>query len=280
MDRMRIFEVNVDLPLRDPVLVVCLNGWVNAGGVATLVAETLGGDLIAEGRSDLLFDYRVSRPMLDFVDGVMTSLVWPELVIRRLPLNDWDLLVMSGVEPNWNWRRLGAEVSELAIEWKVRQQISIGGIPWAWPHTRDVPIISAASDQSLLAGDEDHARGLLRVPAAAVSALDFVVAGAGIPTVGFYARVPQYVSVAYPAAALAVIHRLERHLGQVLPTGNLAEAADAQRKDLDTVASQRPDLAEAVQKLESMVDATESVSGEQLAAEIERFLREQGNQQA
>jgi hypothetical protein len=118
------------------------------------------------------------------------------------------------------------------------------------------------------------------VPAAAVSALDFLVAGAGIPTVGFYARVPQYVSVAYPAAALAVIRRLERHLGQVLPTGTLAEAADAQRKDLDTVASQRPDLAEAVQKLESMVDATESVSGEQLAAEIERFLREQGNQQA
>jgi hypothetical protein len=274
MDWMRIFDVSVDDPLRAPVLVVCLNGWVNAGGVATLVAETLGGDQIGEGRSDLLYDYRVSRPMLDFVDGVMTSLVWPELVIRRLPLEDSDLLVMSGVEPNWNWRRLGAEVSELAIE------ISIGGIPWAWPHTREVPIISAASDQSLLTGDEDHARGLLRVPAAAVSALDFLVAGAGIPTVGFYARVPQYVSVAYPAAALAVIRRLERHLGQVLPTGTLAEAADAQRKDLDTVASQRPDLAEAVQKLESMVDATESVSGEQLAAEIERFLREQGNQQA
>ncbi|MGH8924994.1 MAG: proteasome assembly chaperone family protein [Acidimicrobiia bacterium] len=277
---MRILEVGFDRPLREPVLVICLNGWVNAGGVATLVADTLGGDKIGEGRSDLLFDYRVSRPVLDFVDGVMTSMVWPELVIRRLPLDEWDLLVMSGVEPNWNWRQLGAELSELAIEWKVRQQISIGGVPWAWPHTREVPIISAASDQSLLADNDDHARGLLRVPAAAVSALDFLVAGAGVPTVGFYARVPQYVNVAYPAAALAVIRRLERHLEHSLPTGDLAESADAQRKELDTVASQRPDLAEAVQKLESMVDATESVSGEQLAAEIERFLRERGDQQS
>jgi hypothetical protein len=275
---MRILEVGIERPLRSPVLIVCLNGWVNAGGVATLVAETLGGEKIGEGRSDLLFDYRVSRPVLDFVDGVMTSLTWPELVIRRVSLLEWDLLVMSGVEPNWNWRQLGAELSQLAVEWKLRQQISIGGVPWAWPHTRDIPIISAASDQSLLADDEDHARGLLRVPAAAVSALDFLVAGAGIPTVGFYARVPQYVNVAYPAAALAVIHRLERHLDQSLPTGGLAEAADTQRKELDALASQRPDLADAVQKLESMVDAAEAVSGEQLAAEIERYLRDQGDQ--
>jgi hypothetical protein len=275
---MRILEVGIERPLRSPVLIVCLNGWVNAGGVATLVAETLGGEKIGEGRSDLLFDYRVSRPVLDFVDGVMTSLTWPELVIRRVSLLEWDLLVMSGVEPNWNWRQLGAELSQLAVEWKLRQQISIGGVPWAWPHTRDIPIISAASDQSLLSDDEDHARGLLRVPAAAVSALDFLVAGAGIPTVGFYARVPQYVNVAYPAAALAVIHRLERHLDQSLPTGGLAEAADTQRKELDALASQRPDLADAVQKLESMVDAAEAVSGEQLAAEIERYLRDQGDQ--
>jgi hypothetical protein len=71
---------------------------------------------------------------------------------------------------------------------------------------------------------------------------------------------------------------LERHLDQSLPTGGLAEAADTQRKELDALASQRPDLADAVQKLESMVDAAEAVSGEQLAAEIERYLRDQGDQ--
>lgn len=276
---MRILEVNFEIPLREPVLIVCLNGWVNAGGVATLVADTLGGEKIGEGQSDLLFDYRVSRPVLDFVDGVMTALVWPELVIRRLGFDDSDLLIMSGVEPNWNWRRLGSELADLAIEWKLRQQISIGGVPWAWPHTRAVPIISTASDQSLLPENDERARGLLRVPAAAVSALDFLVAGAGVPTVGFYARVPQYVNVAYPAAALAVIRRLEQHLDLTLPAGALSEAAEAQRRELDTVAAQRPDLAEAVSKLESMVDAAESVSGEQLAAEIERFLRERGDQQ-
>ena len=88
---MSIFTFTQRPPLRSPALVICLNGWVNAGSAATLVADTLGGELLADAEPDLLFDYRVSRPTLDFIEGVMTSLVWPSISLRWLTLAERDL---------------------------------------------------------------------------------------------------------------------------------------------------------------------------------------------
>jgi hypothetical protein len=270
-----IFTFTQRPQLRCPVLVICLDGWVNAGSAATLVAATLGGETVADAESDLLFDYRVSRPTLDFIEGVMTSLVWPSIRLRWLPLAERDLLILSGTEPNWNWKRLGNELSHLAVELGVNEQVSLGGIPWAWPHTRPVQIIATASDRAHLPDSDERPEGLLRVPSAAVSTIEYMIGGTGIPTVGFYARVPQYVGVEYPAAALALIRRLERHVGVALPTGNLEELANVQRSELDSVSASRSDLKNMVDQLEAMVDAAKAVSGEELAAEIERFLRGQ-----
>ncbi|HSL26863.1 MAG TPA: PAC2 family protein [Acidimicrobiia bacterium] len=272
---MSIFTVAERPELIRPALVICLNGWVNAGSAATLVADTIGGETIASGDSDLLFDYRVTRPTLDFVEGVMTRLVWPDLSLRRFAAAGRDLLLLVGTEPNWNWRRLGNELSQLAVELGVDQQISVGAVPWAWPHTRPVPIIATASDRAHLPEGDERPEGLLRVPSAAVSTLEYMIAGTGIPTVGFYARVPQYVGVEYPAAALALIRRLEQHLRVSLPVGDLEEQAAAQRTELDEVSASRTDVRTMIEQLEAMVDAARVVSGEQLAAEIERFLRGQ-----
>jgi hypothetical protein len=270
-----IFTFEQRPQLREPVLVICLDGWVNAGSAATLTANTIGGERIAFGDPDQLFDYRVTRPTLDFVEGIMTKLVWPYLSLRHLAVGGRDLLVLAGTEPNWNWQRLGRELAHLAVELGVVQQISVGGVPWAWPHTRPIPIIATASDQSHLPSGDEHAEGLLRVPSAAVSALEYMIAASGIPTVGFYARVPQYVGSEYPAAALSLIRRLEKHLGEELPTGDLAEQASSQRQELDAVAEARTDVKTMVEQLEALVDAARAVSGEQLAAEIERYLRQQ-----
>ncbi len=159
----------------------------------------------------------------------MTSLVWPSISLRWLPLAERDLLILSGTEPNWNWKRLGNELSHLAVELGVTEQVSLGGIPWAWPHTRPVQIIATASDRAHLPDSDERPEGLLRVPSAAVSTIEYMIGGTGIPTVGFYARVPQYVGVEYPAAALALIRRLERHVGVDLPIGDLEDQANAQR---------------------------------------------------
>ncbi|HUO45729.1 MAG TPA: PAC2 family protein [Acidimicrobiia bacterium] len=263
--------------LQDPVLVMCLDGWVNAGSAASLVAGSLGGDLIIAADPDQLFDYRVSRPTLDFVEGAMTRLEWPELGMRRVNTPSRDLLVVSGTEPNWNWQRLGMELAAAAIELGVRQHVSLGAIPWAAPHTRPVQIMSTASDPAHLPPSADLPVGLLRVPAAAVSALEYQIASGGIPTVGFWARVPQYVGIEYPAAAAALIKRLSEYLNLELSTVDLDKAAADQRVQLDAVSSARPEVQAMVEQLEAVVDDAGAVSGEALAAEIERFLRGQAD---
>jgi PAC2 family len=122
----------------------------------------------------------------------------------------------------------------------------------------------------------DHPAGLLRVPGAAVSALEWKAARSGIPTSGFWARVPNYVGNNFSAASIALLRRLEAHLGVTLPTEGLAQDAADELEQLDLAVSNRPDVKTMVEQFEQLHDAqVGSVSGEDLASEIEKFLREQ-----
>ena len=169
---MALYELEPGLgPLTAPVLVVAFNGWVSAGQAGMLTADHLAaeGRVIATFDSDRLFDYRANRPTVDFVDGVMDAIQWPELTLRLVALGGRDLLGLSGTEPNWNWRLLGSEVADLALEMEIVEHVSIGAVPWATPHTRPTSIITTASKPEMIPSDQDHPQGLLRVPGAAVS---------------------------------------------------------------------------------------------------------------
>jgi hypothetical protein len=257
-----------------PALILALDGWVNAGSAGTGAAAALTGEaaIIATFDGDALFDYRLTRPTVDFEAGVMERVGWPRLDLFLLSLSR-DLLVMTGTEPSWNWQRLGREVAELAHGLGVVESISIGGIPWAAPHTRPVTLITTASSPERVTGE--HPEGLLRVPGAAVNVLEFAITAAGIPAVGFWARVPHYVGSSYHAASLALIERIGVHLGVDLPVGDLDVEAAEQREQLDGIVRGRVDLKKMVANLEELVDGEQEVSGEDLAAEIERFLRSQ-----
>ena len=73
--------------------------------------------------------------------------------------------------------------------------------------------------------------------------------------------------------APAVIERISRHLGYTIDVTGLAAEADAQRIHLDAITEARPDIATMVERLEAVVDQELPASGEDLASEIERFLR-------
>lgn len=204
----------------------------------------------------------------------MEDIAWPEMSLRRAEHGGRDLLVLTGTEPNWNWQRLGQEVSELALRLGVVEHISLGGIPWAAPHTRPVSTIVTASDRSRVDPDDDHPEGRLVVPGAAVTAVAHAVAATGIPTVGFWARVPHYLGSVHHAAALALVDRLAIHLGVPLPVATLTEEAAEQTQQLDAIADGRPEVKNLIEQLEGLSDQQET-SGEELAAEIERYLRDQ-----
>jgi proteasome assembly chaperone (PAC2) family protein len=266
-------------PLDRPVLVAAFEGWIDAGNASTLAAARLAEDgrLVAEFDADRLIDYRARRPTLEIVDGELVDLEWPVLALRAVERAGRSLLVLSGPEPDYRWQELAGDVVELCARLGVAQWISLGAIPAAVAHTRAVPVLGTASAPGLLPADVPQGpAGTLRVPSAALSVLELAVARSGIPSVGFYAQVPHYVSGPYPEAAIALLRHLERHLGIELPLGSLPSEAREQRVLLDTAVRADRRTRAYVEQLESMADEDRLPEGDELIAEIERFLREHG----
>ena len=236
---MSLYTLDDSHDLIEPVLIAAFDGWVDAGSAATTALAILADDgaPVATFDADLLFDYRARRPPLEIVDGRLTELTWPSLVLRRTRLDERDLLVLVGPEPDYRWQAFTADMIELAGRLGVAQWISLGAIPAAVPHTRQVPIIGTEAMPGLLRGDVAAGpAGTLRVPSALVSALEIEVAAAGIPALGYFAQVPHYVSGPYATAALELLQALGNHLGATIPARELEEEARELRARLDTAA--------------------------------------------
>jgi proteasome assembly chaperone (PAC2) family protein len=266
-----------DEPLVAPAVIAAFDGWIDAGGASTAAAERVArdGEPIVTFESDLLYDYRSRRPVLDVQDGTLTELTWPEIAVKRVRKERRDLLVLSGPEPDFHWRELGREVLDAALRLGVVEWVSLGAIPAAVPHTRPVPILATASAPGLLHEDEQQGpQGLLRVPSAALSTVELAVTGSGIPAVGFYAQVPHYVGGPYAAATIAILEHAARHLGVDLALGDLPEEATAQRERLDAAVAADDDSRTYVERLETVVDNQELPTGDELVGEIERFLQQ------
>lgn len=264
-----------------PTMVGAFDGWVDAGSAATAALAELVADapVVATFDADALFDYRARRPTLQIVDGRLAELSWPELLVRRVTVGERDLLILAGAEPDDRWQAFSTAVVELAHQLGVAEWISLGSIPAAVPHTRSVPIIGTTSEPGRLRGDvRPGPAGLLRVPAAAISVLEMAMAGGGIPAVGYFAQVPHYVSGPYPGASVELLSALGRHLGVILPSGDLVEEARQLRTRLDTATALEETTRAYVERLEAMVDEERLPSGDDLIGEIERFLREGGTE--
>ncbi len=262
-----------------PAMVAAFDGWVDAASAASSTAEHLArdGELVAAFDADVLYDYRSRRPVLDIVDGTLTRLVWPSLELHRVRHGGRDLLILHGAEPDFRWRELGNEILELVLRLGVVEWISLGAIPAAVPHTRPVTIMASASADGLLdASEAKGPPGLLRVPSACLSAVEMAVSGSGIPCVGFYAQVPHYIGGPYAAANLALVQHLGQHLKVGLPLGSFERDAEAQRSRLDAAVDADEDVREILERLQQSATEEDIPSGEDLAAEIEKFLRSEG----
>jgi proteasome assembly chaperone (PAC2) family protein len=278
---MALYRLTPPDDLKDPAVIAGFDGWVDAGSAATnaLKLLSLGGDLVVEFDGDQLFDFRSRRPTLEIQDGKPERLTWPALTMRRKQLEGRDILVLTGAEPDFRWRRFAADLVEIARQLEVKEWISLGAIPAAVPHTRPVPILGTASRPGLLKGDvKPGPDGLLRVPAACISVVDMAISRFGIPTVGYFAQIPHYISGEYPGAAAELLRAVGRHLDIEMAEGDLPEEARALRKRLDTAAALDENTRNYVERLEGMVDESRLPAGDDLIADIERFLRDQGTE--
>jgi hypothetical protein len=278
---MAIYRILEPGGLIAPTLIVALDGWVDAGMAGTLAAAELaaGGEAVATFDGDALYDYRARRPTLEIVDGRLAELTWPELSLKHVRIDERDLLVMTGHEPDYRWRELSAAVVELAERLEIAASISLGAVPAAVPHTRAVPILGTESRSGLLHGDiKAGPEGVLRVPSAAISVLEMALAEAGLPAVGYFAQVPHYVSGPYPAAAVELLRAVGRHLGIDAPLGDLPDEARQLQTRLDLAAAGDETTRTYVERLEAMVDEERQPAGDDLIADIERFLRDRGGE--
>jgi hypothetical protein len=278
---MSLYRLDDAPELDRPILVAAFDGWVDAGAGGTAAAAQLieGGRVIATFENDALFDYRSRRPTLDIIDGRPISLDWPELRLWLTETRGRSLLVLTGPEPDYRWRELAADVTELARQLSIASWVSLGAIPAAVPHTRPVPILATASLAGLLPeGIQQGPPGLLRVPSAVLSVIELAVSGSGVPAVGFFAQVPHYVSTGYPNAAIELLGTLGRYLEVELPIGQLASRALETRGMLDAAVTANERTRLYVEQLEKAADEARLPSGDELIADIERFLRDRGEE--
>ena len=276
---MSLYTLDDPHDLIEPVVLAAFDGWVDAGSAATTALEVLAEDarVVATFDADRLFDYRARRPPLEIVDGRLAELTWPELVLRRTRIDERDVLVLVGAEPDYRWRAFTSDVIDLIRRLGVVEWISLGAIPAAVPHTRAVPIIGTEATPGLLRGEVIAGpAGTLRVPSALVSAIELEVAAAGIPALGYFAQVPHYVSGPYATAAVQLLRAIGTHLGTDIPARALADESRDLRTRLDTATGLDETTRSYVERLESMYDEQRLPSGDDLISDIERFLRDQG----
>lgn len=274
---MKLYTYDPIDDVRSPALIASLSGWVDAAGVGSAAAEYLAGDgpVVAEFDGDELFDYRSSRPVVDFIDGHLRSLEWPELVVQHRKIGERDLLVLRGTEPDLKWRAFVEAVSAFAAEAGVAEFLAIGSVPAAIPHTIPTPMITTSPNPDLLDPSLRTPEGLLRVPAAALTVMSERLSRDGLPARGFWAQVPQYVNGPFDQGVIVLLDRLALHLGVEIPLGTLPEEAHQQRGHLDGIVASRPEVQKVVERLEEIAAQGDEIpTADEIGSQVEQFLRE------
>jgi predicted ATP-grasp superfamily ATP-dependent carboligase len=273
--------------LERPVLVVCLEGWIDAGQAAATAMTTLRNvmphELLATFDSDELIDHRARRPVLRIVNGVDTDLRWPELRLEvATNRTGRSVLLLSGPEPDMRWHRFVDEVVALARRLGVEMVVGLGAFPAPVPHSRPVRLAATSTDADLV-GRVGFIPATLDVPSGVQGALEHAFGAAGHAALGLWARVPHYASaLPYPAAAAALLDELAQVASLEIDTSALRAAAAATATQIDALIAGSQEHLELVRQLEQQNDNEQGMaatafgelpSGDELAAELERFLR-------
>jgi hypothetical protein len=288
---MSLYTLHGDVPELDrPVLVVMLHGWIDASGAAAAAMAALeagcGSAPLATFDADTFIDYRARRPVMELREGVNTALRWSDIQLQAgTDLDGHSVLTLTGPEPDSQWRAFAAAVKELALQLGVYQMVAFGAYPFATPHTR-ASRLSCSSPSTDVVASVPFLKNSVDVPAGMSAVLEHALTEAGIASLGLWVQVPHYVSaMPYPAAANALLDGLRDVTGVRVPSASLEADGAAQRARIDQLVSGNDEHAAMVGQLEAAYDAFaaetgnvgpgEIPSGDELAAEFERFLRDQ-----
>ncbi len=278
-----------------PVLIHALEGFADAGHAVALAAEhlrdSLESELVATFSADELIDYRSRRPTISFSGEEFTDVQMPSLTMHAVrDTAGRPFLLLAGAEPDLRWEQFVEAVRRLSEHFGVTDVIGLNAIPMAVPHTRP-PSITAHGNNAEALGNLPRWGSEMKLPASASMLLELRMSQHDYRAAGLSVHVPHYLSQSnYPAASARLLAAVSEVTGLQLPVTALDAAAEKVRQQIDTevegnteienvvsaLESQYDSFTEAQQQRASLLAAEESLpSGDELGAELERFLAEQ-----
>ena len=267
--------------LDDPVLVAAFEGWNDAGEAATGVVEHLeeSWQAVPLGKIDPedYYDFQVNRPHVSVDETGVRSLDWPttRVSLARPAGVGRDVVLVRGIEPNMRWRGFCAELLAAVHDLGVERIVTLGALLADVPHTRPVPVTVSTSDEKL-AKSLGLEPSRYQVPTGIFGVLQDAARRDGLVATTLWAAVPHYVAQSpCPKATLVLLRRIEDLLNLPVPLGDLPDEARAWQHGVEELATEDPEIADYVRRLEQARDTTDlpEASGEHIAREFERYLR-------
>lgn len=276
--------------LRAPALICAFKGWNDAADAASsaldFVVRALEAQRFATIDPEEFYDFQATRPRIRLVDGLAREIVWPEVELyeARVPRAPRDLILLAGTEPSFRWRTFGKLVVELAEAIGAQLVVSLGALLADVPHTRPVSVTGLASDPALVAR-LGLTQSSYEGPTGIVGVLHAACQQAGIPSASLWAAVPHYIAAApNPKAALALVRKLEGLVGVAVDASELETAAADYERQVNVAVQSDPDVQAFVERLEQAAESEPGdepgslPSGETIARDLQRFLRQRGGE--
>ena len=289
-------EIHKIPALRNPVMLIAFSGWNDAAEAATGAASHILGawtdaehaindqvgvvpELIADIDPEEFYDFQVNRPIVDIDESQIRSLTWPGTQIFGLatPNFDFDFIIVRGVEPSMKWKTFTHDLLDLADDLEVQTIITLGSMLADAPHSRPITVTGSGAHPELakrLGVEVSSYEG----PTGILGVIADASLRRGLDAISLWAAIPHYASNSpSPKATLALINAVEDFLEISLPQGDLHADSLEWESEVDELAREDSDVAEYVKALEEIKDSAllSDVSGEDLARELERFLRRQ-----
>jgi proteasome assembly chaperone (PAC2) family protein len=275
--------------LRAPALICAFKGWNDAGDAASAALQFVGASLNATRFATIdpeeFYDFQAQRPTVRLTEGAVREITWPtvEIYEARVPRAPRDLVLLGGPEPSMRWRTFCTSITDLADALGCQMVVTLGALLADVPHTRPVHITGLSSDEALVERIGVNG-GNYEGPTGITGVLHGACAAAGIPSASLWASVPHYVAAApNPKAALALVRHLEVLVGVTVDAGELETAASDYERQVSLAVQSDPDVQAFVERLEQAaeeeedpLDPTELPSGDVIAREFQRFLRQRG----
>ncbi len=284
---MEIFQIP---QLRQPIMIVAFSGWSDAGeaatGALTHLMENLSHGslsseavLVAEYEPEDFYDFQVNRPMISVDDSLVRSVNWPSTQIYGLSTPEFenDFVLVLGVEPSMKWKTFTTLLLDLADDLEVELVVTLGAMLADAPHTRPISVSGSGGHPDIAArlGVEISK---YEGPTGILGIIGDGCVRRGIDCVSLWAGLPHYASNSpSPKATLALVNAVEDFLEISISLADLEHQAKEWENEVSEMAEEDSEVSEYVKALEESKDATEfkDVSGDEIARELERFLRRQ-----